>query len=415
MIFVQIASYRDPQLPITLDQMLDYADNPDQFRFGICWQYDESEIDAIKKYNKNKNIKISKFHYSKSKGLGWARSEANKLHENEELLLQLDSHHRFIKGWDTIMLEDYKQCFEYSKKPILTTYLTPFEAEKENKLNPTPCLMCQYEFSSDKLLMSRPWYIQDYKERTSVIKTRTISGHFYLTNSSFLKEVPYDPDIYFGGYVEETTLSARAYTWGYDFFSPYKQYIWHEYTRNNRPKHWEDHGKESATKKTSGERDIYARNKTRQLFGQEDHKIKMGKYGLGTVRTLRDYEVYGGFDFKNCRIQDYTLRVKTPPNPPDWENQFVPTSYSLNCSWDIDFFKKFNSKKPKFITFGIQNNSGVELFRNDFTLEKDSNIVNLIDNSFTANFESIDKPGKIVMYLFDEDKQWSDRYEKVIP
>ena len=42
------------------------------------------------------------------------------------------------------------------------------------------------------------------------------------------------------------------------------------------------------------------------------------------------------------------------------------------------------------------------------------NVFNLENNKTTVNLECIEKPGKIVMYLFDEDKQWSDRYEKTI-
>ena len=415
-IFVELASYRDPQLPITIDDMLEKADNPDLFSFGICWQYDETE--DITRYDDRPNFRIRKHHYDESQGLGWARAITNELYDGEELVLQLDSHHRFLKGWDTMMLEDFYQAKKFSDKPVLTTYLTPFEPQ-QTKYEECPCLMSQYEFSSDKLLMSRPYHIMDYKQRDCVIKARTISGHFFLADGSFVKDVPYDPDIYFGGYTEETTLSVRAFTHGYDFYSPYRQYIWHEYTRNNRPKHWEDHGTETSvgyikTKKTSGERDVFARNKTRQLFEQEEHGIDMGKYGLGKVRTLRDYEVYGGFDFKKCRIQDYTLQVKTPPNPSNWEDQFISHKYVVTCDWDLDFFKKHNFEKPKFMTFGLQNSSGAEVFRNDFTLENGKEYVTLLSNQYVANFYSIDKPSKIVMYLFDEDKQWSERYEKNI-
>ena len=334
------------------------------------------------------------------------------------MTLQLDSHHRFVKGWDTMLLEDFEQAKSLSKKPIITTYLTPFEPENKN-FTQEPSLMSQYEFSSDKLLMSRPWYILDYKQRTKIIKARTISGHFYLAPGKFVNEIPYDPDIYFGGYTEETTLSVRAFTHGYDFYSPYRQYIWHEYTRNGRPKHWEDHGTEESigykeTKKTSGERDIFARKKTRQLFEQEDNGIDMGIYNLGKNRTLHEYEVYGGFDFKNCRIQDYTLQVKEPPNPNDWENQFIKHKHAINCNWDVEFFKKHNFKNPECLTLGIQNNSGLELFRKDFTTKENPDYTNLKINSYSTIIESIDKPNKIVMYLYDKDKGWSDRFEKTI-
>ena len=410
-IFVALASYRDPQLPITISDMLAKAKYPGLFNFGICWQYDDTEDTS--QYDKQPNFRISKHHYSESQGLGWARDITFSLYDGEPLFLQLDSHHRFAQDWDSMMLEDYYQAKEMAKKPILSTYLTPFEHGNEN-YDPTPCLMSQYEFSADKLLMSRPYYIQDHATRTKVIRARTVSGHFLFTSGRFIHDVPYDPDIYFGGYTEETTMSVRAWTSGYDFFSPYRQYIWHEYTRNNRPKHWEDHGTESQTKKTSGERDIYARKKTRQLFGQEDNGIDMGKHGLGKARTLREYEVFGGFDFKKCRIQDYTLQVHEPPNPTDYEEQFVSKQHTLLVNWDADFFRALDFQKPKFLTLGIQNESGAELYRKDFTVENEPQYLDFSTTYYAANFHADTQPRKILMYLFDEDKQWSQPYEKAL-
>jgi len=340
----------------------------------------------------------------------------NKLYQGEEFTLQLDSHHRFAKDWDIMLLQDYFQAATLSEKPVISTYCTPFNPFSEEPYNEMPCIMSQYEFSDDKLLMSMPYYIQDHKTRTSVIRNRTISGHFYFTNGKFIEEVPYDPDIYFGGYTEETTLSLRAFTYGYDVYCPYRQYIWHEYSRNYRRKHWDDHGKKEDTPqdKTSGERDVYSRNKTRQLFGQEDHGIDMGIYDLGSVRTLRDYELFGGFDFKKCRIHDYTLKVNSPPNSIDWDAGFVSTKYKIRAEWDVDFFKKFEAKTPKFLTMGILSKKGTELFRNDFVIENHPDYVNLVTNVYEKEILSEDKPEKLVMYLFDADKKWSERYERPI-
>lgn len=415
-IFVQIASYRDPQLVPTITEMIKHAKNPENLVVGICWQYDETEFIDI--YDNNPQFRVSKHHYSESEGLGWARNITNQLHDDEEFTLQLDSHHRFLQNWDVLMIEDYKQAAKMSKKPILTTYLTPFNVSKVNKcrcnLERTPCLMSQYEFSSDKLLMSMPWYISDYQERKQVIKARTMSGHFYFVKSKFIKEVPYDPEIYFGGYCEETTMSVRAWTSGYNFFSPYRQYIWHEYTREDRPKHWEDHGGKSETNKTSTERDTYARKKTRQLFNIEDNGIDFKKYGLGKARTLHDYEVFAGFDFKNQKIQDYTLRVNEPPNPLPWKDGFITQTYKLNLEWDTDFFKRHNFTKPKFLTLGVFDSNNVEILRKDFGIEHEADYVNLIINNFYTEIKADSKPNKILMYLFDEEKEWSNPYQKTI-
>ncbi len=104
-IFVQIASYRDPQLIPTIEDMLEKASHPENLTFGICWQYDETE--DINKYDDDPRFKISKHHYTESEGLGWARHITNTLYSGEKYTLQIDSHHRFVEGWDDICLEFY--------------------------------------------------------------------------------------------------------------------------------------------------------------------------------------------------------------------------------------------------------------------------------------------------------------------
>ena len=415
-IFVQLASYRDPQLVPTMRDALKQATYPENLIFGICWQRDDTE--SLEEFTDHPQVRYQTFNYNESKGLGWARSKVAELWDGEPYTLQLDSHHRFEKGWDAMMIEDYQQALTMSDNPIITTYLSPFDVASADScrcnLQKLPSLMSQYEFSSDKLLMSMPWYIQDWKERDTVIKARTISGHFYFVDSKFINEVPYDPDIYFGGYTEETTMSVRAWTSGYDFFSPYRPYIWHEYTRQGRPKHWEDHGVKSETDKTSGERDMFARSKTRQLFDQEDNGIDLTGYDLGTARTLREYELFTGIDFKKQRIQDYTLKVNEPPNSLPWDEGFITNKYDISINWDIEFFKNHQFKKPKFLTLGVLTKSDVELYRHDFQIETQPQYVNLENNKFTVNIQSIDTPSKIVMYLFDEEQGWSKRYEKNI-
>ena len=67
---------------------------------------------------------------------------------------------------------------------------------------------------------------------------RFYSAHFCFAPGSFCLEVPHDPNYYFHG--EEISVAVRAYTWGYDLFHPHKIICWHEYTRKNRTKQWDD-------------------------------------------------------------------------------------------------------------------------------------------------------------------------------
>jgi len=412
-IFVQIASYRDPELVPTIRDLINKARHPENLTFGICWQRDDTE--SLEEFTNDPRFRVVDVQYQKSEGLGWARNLTQKLWKDEEYTLQIDSHHRFVQDWDAMCIEDYNQALEYCKKPIITTYCTPFNPKDDpSTWNPVPCLMSQYEFSYDKLLMSMPWFIQDYKSRTKVIRARTLSGHFIFTQGKFCEEVQYDPRVYFGGYTEETSMSLRAYSHGYDFFSPYRMIMWHEYTRNYRVKHWDDHGhKTEQIKVTSGERDVLSRNLVRQLFGQENHNIPFGVYGLGTERTLRDYEVAFGFDFKKCRIQGYTLKVNEPPNPGVWEEQFTMENYNIVVNWDVEFFKNNALDGYEFITLGIIDKFGNNLHRVDFKPSENPNVFNYTQTTHTAKFVSENKPDKLIMYGHTK-SGWTPRYEKNI-
>ena len=49
------------------------------------------------------------YNWKESKGLCWARSLIQKLHNGEEYTLQLDSHHRFVENWDEELINMMKQ------------------------------------------------------------------------------------------------------------------------------------------------------------------------------------------------------------------------------------------------------------------------------------------------------------------
>ena len=97
-IFIQIASYRDSQLLLTVKDCIKNAKNPEKLVFGICWQHDET--DNLEEFKNDPRFKIVDVPYSESKGVCWARNAVQQLYSNEEYTLQIDSHIRFNKNWD---------------------------------------------------------------------------------------------------------------------------------------------------------------------------------------------------------------------------------------------------------------------------------------------------------------------------
>lgn len=135
----------------------------------------------------------------------------------------------------------------------------------------------------------------------------------------------------------------RAFTHGYDLFEPSQVVVWHEYVRAASPKHWDDHpgGAEPAWH----DRDEISRTKMRRMFEGGD----AGPFGLGSARTLAEYEAFAGVSFRHRKVQDYTRQNLQPPNPaadPDWPLRFgdfhleIPLDDRLSSEVldDVDFW-----------------------------------------------------------------------------
>ena len=93
-IFVQIAAYRDPDLPATLHNLLERAAQPERLRFGICLQLSDSDPAAwnATTFPPHPNLALIPFKAEDSLGACWARHQAQKLYGVREFLLQIDSH-----------------------------------------------------------------------------------------------------------------------------------------------------------------------------------------------------------------------------------------------------------------------------------------------------------------------------------
>ena len=98
-IFIQIASYRDPQLIPTIEDCIKNANNPQNLRFGIARQFkDTDQFDNLDQYRKDPRFRIIDIEWNKSKGVCWARNAVQQVYKEEAYTFQIDSHMRFNKG-----------------------------------------------------------------------------------------------------------------------------------------------------------------------------------------------------------------------------------------------------------------------------------------------------------------------------
>ena len=289
-IFIQIAAYRDPELVPTLRDCVAKADRPDLLTFGIAWQRDETE--TLAEFANDDRIRLFECDWSESRGACWARHALQQFYDGERYTLALDSHHRFVKGWDSALKRQLARL--PADRPVLTAYLPAFTPGAPLP-KPWMLVLAADEFSEAGILLSIPKTVERWRPYLGPVRARFFSAHFTFSAGSFLADCGHDPMLYFHG--EEITLAVRAFTHGYDLFHPSRPVIYHEYTREGLPKHWNDHGRESGRPFGAGVFDHISKARARQLLGMEPATQDLGRYGLGDRRSLADYEQWAGVDF----------------------------------------------------------------------------------------------------------------------
>lgn len=293
-IFVSIASYRDPECPLTVKSLFENANNPDLITVGLCQQNDADDIDCVEqKYiNKIKVIRISHF---QAKGPTYARYLCSTLISDEQYFLQVDSHTRFIKDWDIKLIAMLSKLKNMGiEKPIISHY--PPEYDYKSKEVPHICK----SFFNDRGMISFLGANNLEPSETPKINAYIAAGMMFCEIKA-IKEVPFDPNLdnLFVG--EEILHSARFWTNGYDIYSPTENVIFHYYTRTGLPKFWD---LKSIINENVDRSDTISHEKVKIILKliKNTNDINNTNYGLGTVRSLEDYYNFCGINIDTRKV-----------------------------------------------------------------------------------------------------------------
>ena len=397
-IFVRIASYRDPELIPTIEDCIKKAKNPELLSFGICYQ----DSKFSKKFDKDPRFKILKINYKESKGVCWARHQVESLYNKEEFTLQIDSHTRFIKNWDEELIKMWKEIKD--PNAILSTYPSQYFPDvPEEKWQTATQIIRASSILKDGHLEQIPDYLDP--KRTHVYNAICIAAGFIFSKGSVIKKVPYDPELYFLG--EEASLALRLFTNGYNLYHPYKNILWHYYTRSGQKKHWEDF-------KNWKDLNIISRKRFDCLLGKSN-EFELGKYGLGNKRTLLDFMNYSGVDYLNNRLHIDTIEGKEAPvketDSAYWELKDI--TFKQTIYWDFNKIDKCND--VSFWAFIFKDNFDNEIYRKDLLYDENKDIVdgNITSKEFSFNYKTtVNKfPKKIIIWPYSKSKTWLNKIE----
>jgi hypothetical protein len=408
-IFIQIASYRDPQLLLTLQDMLHNAKYPKNLRFGIAWQHHPDDgWDNLNEYINDSRFKILDIDYRDSQGVCWARNLIQSLYAGETYTLQLDSHHRFVKDWDVILIKMLKKLQKdgYSK-PLITGYIPSFNPDND----PPERVQEPWKMTFDRYIPEGAVFFlptnfnPEIEDISKPLLGRFYSAHFAFTLGQFCKEVKHDPYYYFHG--EEINIAVRAFTYGYDIFYPNKVICWHEYTRRGRSKQWDDIN-------DWGARNNSCHLRNRKLFQMDNHEkdIDFGVYDFGTVRSLKDYEKYAGMHFSSRGV----TRDLLDHIPPKLENMNIPDNefqeqliYIFKHCIDIGY-DQVPEDDYDFWAVAFKDKDGNDMFREDADQYEIARMKNDPDGycKVWRSFETKIRPTSWVVWPHSISKGWAE-------
>lgn len=298
-IFVSIAAYRDSETPKTVKNLLERADRPHLIKIGILNQISYTE-DSACRVGSSLNVHETLVDYTQSKGACWARSFIwEHLLQDEEFVLQIDSHSRFDPGWDTKLLTMFEQRSD--PMAVLTHYPMPYEAltEELHEQKFTRFDIQNFNQWGFPSISSAALSLQDAPAISS--PTAFLAGGCFFTRGKTVKTVPYDPHLYFQG--EELNYAVRLFTHGYNLYLPSRPFMYHDYGSNRgRHLHWQD----GEAWKRYNDLSIMRNRHILEIEPAPDPAAleNLARYGLGQQRSLVAWERFAGLSLRHKTISE---------------------------------------------------------------------------------------------------------------
>ena len=327
LLMVNIAAYRDGhRCGRTLYSLFTEAEFPARLRVGVVQQNAPGDIDCLAAFCElmsregsdrmgscafGAQVNMRRIHYLQARGPVRARALGHELLPSDidpqrSFCLQLDSHMLVARHWDSRLMRTWADA--QNEQAVLTTY-APALADLDKNVNDryeVP-LLCTLGFLSNGIPRNGQATSAIFLSKPKLSTLWAAGFSFSKCHADFI--VPYDPHLpqIFDG--EEFSRGARLWTHGYDFYTPPRTLVAHNYSTElgwtkqlGWPKDEAEHA-ESQARIFSLLR-MWDTSEGRSSGGSPAIAAALdeeGLYGLGKKRSLRQYENFVGIDLRRRR------------------------------------------------------------------------------------------------------------------
>jgi len=295
-IFISIASYEDPDLINTVKSAIDNANNPKNLYFGICLQYKKfPDLSFIPNHQKD----IIMFDPENRPGISKVRFLIKSFYKNQDYFLQIDSHSRFLKNWDLILIDNLKKLKEkYGQNSLISSNLTVNFHEGYHIKKHFNWILLN-ELPVDFFLTNEIEQFtneDNLKQECVYFKTQYAKGGFIFVDKEIIKNVDFDS--YSNCLLEEPLLSFNFIMNGYDIYDVYPTPVIHDNRMYNNHLYKENYPAKSFTSSYKGDSDEDQYEATKAfIYNKGIFSVKNAK------RTPKDF-------WKEIGLQNSFYRVK---------------------------------------------------------------------------------------------------------
>lgn len=312
-IYVGIVSLNDWHCRHTIESIFGRAKYPERIRVGVVDQLNPNENDQscdlpLESCSKKpfqahcqyrSQIDVYEMESDLAVGPTFARHVVERLYRGEYYVLQINSHTTFTTQWDVEIIEQLEGTG--NEMAVLTTYLDEVEdnLDVESGISQKEArkVICNAAFEGsghDRYLRhpynSQPDLLPGIEGMPQL--QPYYASQFVFARGHFILTVPHDPHVpLIQTEDEEVSMALRAFTHGYDCYTPQRHVCFDSISRSNNDGH-KDEKKEnvnSMTPESSLER-LYG------LLGMSDSHLPQNDdmFGIGSKRPLNQfYSAFG--------------------------------------------------------------------------------------------------------------------------
>ncbi len=302
-ILIEIAAYRDDELPKTVANLLEQAKHPERLRFAIVHQYGPETEDLLDQYRDDGRFRVHAMPWHEARGVGVARQLSDRLYDGEDFYLQIDSHMRAEQDWDERLEREWQELND--PMAILSSYPPAYkydDADREVYVASNPNRLVVHQMHAGFI----PIFFGKELPRDVPPRGAFVAGGLQFGPGRVCREVEYEPRICFIG--EEFVHSLRLYAAGYRVYSVVDQVLSHLYIRSKHQKNvhhfWKDFQADPALAQ------VYATMNTTSLAVVQSYFAARESVG---AEVLRKFENFAGVDIAHQRVHPATYTVPALP------------------------------------------------------------------------------------------------------